>query len=530
MDQKSEINSKPLEKTTKKPSRHNKPQQQKLVATDPYIRSDQQLLDDVRRKIHQEKFVTVDQKLTSPLHASKRLDGIEKRLLEQRGGILNGLSHGERTKFSILLHEALMQREQSIISVVENLAKQGILQSRHVTPEGRIRIDSLDPETREKYKFLAEYQLGRNSRLRQRAKQEARQANSKVLPDKSFPQPTIGVPAQTEIKAPLEEIQSTEPEETSSEIQPPVYQTTERKLLRFPNKVRKYWRNAVAAALTFFGTGQPALRESVSTHTTSEPSGYHVHIDQTPSAKAAAELVLHPVPQALETKSIAITPNETQTKPLAPLILSQESLLPPINEVVTSSTLPQTVEVNTIEHNLEIPITPETSPKPHVLSITGGKEFSFNQAFGHTQYAKKGAYSSGIHNGWDLGVPSGTEIFAPITGEIVVATLNNGTFGGSVVIRSEDGTYYLFAHMKEIDLKVGMVVNTGELMGLSGGGPKDEGKGYSTGAHLHFGIYTVGPDGSVIYDNPGTKYDRTGVPINISEAGHDFENDENQDH
>ncbi len=105
------------------------------------------------------------------------------------------------------------------------------------------------------------------------------------------------------------------------------------------------------------------------------------------------------------------------------------------------------------------------------------------QAYGETSFAKK-AYKSGFHNGVDLRAPLGTPVYAADDGTIMT-TGNNGRvqYGRYVVIRHVNGLATLYAHLSRIDIESGTSVKRGEVIGYSGN------TGYSTGPHLHFGVY-----------------------------------------
>jgi murein DD-endopeptidase MepM/ murein hydrolase activator NlpD len=88
-----------------------------------------------------------------------------------------------------------------------------------------------------------------------------------------------------------------------------------------------------------------------------------------------------------------------------------------------------------------------------------------------------------FHKGVDIGLPEGTELFAPLDGEITAGKDVSG-YGNWLQLRSktDQGTevVFLFAHLKEVVLKSD--VKKGELIALSGN------TGASTGAHLHFEV------------------------------------------
>ena len=89
------------------------------------------------------------------------------------------------------------------------------------------------------------------------------------------------------------------------------------------------------------------------------------------------------------------------------------------------------------------------------------------------------------HTGIDMACPTGTPIYASMSGKVVVAGWNN-IFGNYVIINHENGYQTLYGHMSKILTTSGQRVNQGSRIGLVGS------TGYSTGPHLHFTVYKNG--------------------------------------
>lgn len=109
-----------------------------------------------------------------------------------------------------------------------------------------------------------------------------------------------------------------------------------------------------------------------------------------------------------------------------------------------------------------------------------------------------GATISAYHNAIDFACPEGTKIYAVNDGYIkeVYPGYYNGkkfkghpTYGGLIVIKHEDSTTSLYAHLSETFVKEGTYVTKGQLIGKSGGVKGKRGSGNSTGPHLHFAMY-----------------------------------------
>ena len=121
------------------------------------------------------------------------------------------------------------------------------------------------------------------------------------------------------------------------------------------------------------------------------------------------------------------------------------------------------------------------------LSIKGTK----TSGYGYRTHPIKG--TQGHHNGVDIGVPDGTDVFSVADGEVVRSDMKDRKGYGNLIIikHSEDGeTFYsAYAHLTERLVDVGDKVGQGDKIAESGGGQGlDNGGGLSTGPHLHFEI------------------------------------------
>lgn len=98
-------------------------------------------------------------------------------------------------------------------------------------------------------------------------------------------------------------------------------------------------------------------------------------------------------------------------------------------------------------------------------------------------------YKGRPHNGLDIGAPIGTPVYAADDG-IIEAVDNNDRsyyrkyqYGKYVFIKHNNNMSTLYAHLSKQVVKEGEAVKRGDLIGYSGN------TGYSTGPHLHFGVY-----------------------------------------
>jgi murein DD-endopeptidase MepM/ murein hydrolase activator NlpD len=86
-----------------------------------------------------------------------------------------------------------------------------------------------------------------------------------------------------------------------------------------------------------------------------------------------------------------------------------------------------------------------------------------------------------IHAGVDFGIPTGTEVYASGAGRVVLSRYRILT-GFSVIIEHAPGIYSLYYHLDSVSAAEETIVETGQLIGLSGS------TGFSTGPHLHWEI------------------------------------------
>ena len=90
---------------------------------------------------------------------------------------------------------------------------------------------------------------------------------------------------------------------------------------------------------------------------------------------------------------------------------------------------------------------------------------------------EKGKY----HNGHDIAAKTGTPIFAPSSGKVILTGhyYYNGKF---VMMNHGNNLISIFLHMDKINVQEGIVLKKGDLLGTVGS------TGLSTGPHLHWSV------------------------------------------
>lgn len=125
----------------------------------------------------------------------------------------------------------------------------------------------------------------------------------------------------------------------------------------------------------------------------------------------------------------------------------------------------------------------------------GGYLIPYNGKFPITSpYGMRG---SRMHNGIDIGTPTGTPMYASKSGTVLKAGIDSAGLnagGGKIVMLSHpDGSATNYFHLSKWSVETGATVKQGQLIGYSGN------TGFSSGPHLHFEIKEGGK-----YKNPAS--------------------------
>lgn len=160
-------------------------------------------------------------------------------------------------------------------------------------------------------------------------------------------------------------------------------------------------------------------------------------------------------------------------------------------------------------------------PKKGLLRIPFDSKAPLTQQFGKTAFAIANAYRYGrpFHDGVDFGLPTGTQLFASADG-IIIGTGNTDivsschSWGKWIVIKHGFGLTTLYAHLSLVKVRLGQKVKAGDLIGYSGN------TGFSTGPHLHFGVYDSNGIRIIPYEQASSSARCRGlvVPVAAQEA------------
>lgn len=109
--------------------------------------------------------------------------------------------------------------------------------------------------------------------------------------------------------------------------------------------------------------------------------------------------------------------------------------------------------------------------------------YTITSEFGGRESPTAGASSN--HQGIDIGAPQGSAIVAAASGTVVTAAYSVSA-GNYVIISHGNGISTVYMHASALYVSAGQTVSAGESIAAVGS------TGYSTGAHLHFGVTVNG--------------------------------------
>ncbi len=148
------------------------------------------------------------------------------------------------------------------------------------------------------------------------------------------------------------------------------------------------------------------------------------------------------------------------------------------------------------ESQLKFALDPSLIPKAaHSILAWPVDKVRVTQQFGRTSSSAR-LYASGTHNGADFGASVGTPVKSVRDG--VISGIGNTdtqrgcySYGRWILIKHDNGLSTLYAHLSASLVSTGQSVTSGQVIGYSGGMPGAFGSGFSTGPHLHLGLYAT---------------------------------------
>lgn len=151
-------------------------------------------------------------------------------------------------------------------------------------------------------------------------------------------------------------------------------------------------------------------------------------------------------------------------------------------------------DLSRLETELQITLDPSLVPKAKHSLLSWPLDMVYvTQKFGRTVGAAK-LYASGSHNGVDFRASQGTPVKAMLSGVVEGAGNTDEqrgcySYGRWILIKHNNGLSSVYSHLSASLVKKGDEIRTGQVIGYSGGTPRSFGAGYSTGPHLHVGLF-----------------------------------------
>jgi murein DD-endopeptidase MepM/ murein hydrolase activator NlpD len=195
----------------------------------------------------------------------------------------------------------------------------------------------------------------------------------------------------------------------------------------------------------------------------------------------------------LENRKIIFDEQKDQKQDLLVVTKNQEGEYQKLLTSLEEQQQTLTSEISDIETQLSKGFDRSTVPSRQkgflawpVTSSGGVATGVITQRYGETAYSTR-YYRGRPHNGTDIGASTSTEVRAAADG-VVVRSDYNGLYyqyGQYVLINHHNGFSTLYAHLSKSAVSSGQKIKKGDLLGYVGN------TGFSTGAHLHFGLYAT---------------------------------------
>ena len=221
-----------------------------------------------------------------------------------------------------------------------------------------------------------------------------------------------------------------------------------------------------------------------------EKNKYKLESSKKTSEKARQEL-LALNKQLNDQKSVVKSTSDQQSQLLKKTQQSESEYQKILTE---KSRLKEAIEREITKYESELKIAIDPSRLPILSSILSWplKNIRITQLFGNTAFAssRPEIYNGKGHTGIDFAASIGTPVRAVLSGRIS-GTGNTDlipkcySYGKWIMIEHTNGLSSLYAHLSVISVSPGEKISTGQIIGYSGN------TGYSTGPHLHFGLYAT---------------------------------------
>jgi murein DD-endopeptidase MepM/ murein hydrolase activator NlpD len=143
-------------------------------------------------------------------------------------------------------------------------------------------------------------------------------------------------------------------------------------------------------------------------------------------------------------------------------------------------------QIYELEDKLSLAYDPNSLPKSRSGVLIWPLGGVLTQGYGYTAYSKK-LYKGGFHNGIDISSSYGEPIRAALGGKVLaIGSCGRYAYGKWIAVKHENALTTLYGHLSAYGAyKVGDAVKSGDIIGYEGN------TGYSTGPHLHFGVYVT---------------------------------------
>lgn len=143
-------------------------------------------------------------------------------------------------------------------------------------------------------------------------------------------------------------------------------------------------------------------------------------------------------------------------------------------------------DIYELEDKLRMTYDPSALPEARSGVLSWPLDGILTQNYGITPYSQR-LYKSGFHNGIDVASSYGEPIRAARDGIVLaIGSCGRYAYGKWIAIKHNNKLTTLYAHLSGYaSLKIGDSVSRGQVIAYEGS------TGYSTGAHLHFGLYVT---------------------------------------